>query len=165
MPVNSVSAKFAVISGLFSILFLFGLSATAIAQSKPDSEIFITIERKACFGSCPVYSAVIYTDGTVDYKGEHFVKVEGEKRYEIPQVRIEMLIEEFQKIDYFSLKEKYETDENGISITCLPTTITSIALDGKQKKVVNYYCAPEALEKLENKIEYLADLLEYIGPA
>jgi hypothetical protein len=145
-----------------STLFIFGLCENVKAQSK--SETLITIERTACFGSCPIYSAEIYSDGTVIYKGKDFVKIEGEKRYKIPQVRIKMLIEEFQKANYFSLKDKYETDENGMIITDQPTTITSIVLNGKQKKVVNYYGAPKELEKLENKIDDLADLLDYVDP-
>jgi Domain of unknown function (DUF6438) len=146
----------------FSTLFFTGLCKNVKAQSK--SEIIITIERTACLGSCPIYYAEIYLDGTVVYKGEKFVKVEGEKQYKIPQVRIKMLIEEFQKINYFSLNDKYETDKNGMSITDQPTTITSIKLNGKQKKVVNYYGAPKELEKLENKIDDFADLLDYVGP-
>jgi hypothetical protein len=150
--------------GFFLIIFLFGLGENVMAQSKSKSEILITIERTSCFGSCPVYSAKIYADGTVVYKGTEFVKVKGKKQYNISQERIKTLIEEFQKINYFSLKDKYDADENGMSITDQPTTITSISLDGKQKSVVNYYCAPKELEKLEEKIESLANLDEFIGP-
>ncbi len=133
------------------------------AQHKPDAKILITIERAACFGSCPIYSAQIYDDGTVIYNGKDYVGVIGEKRYKISQGKVKELIEAFEKIKYFSLKDKYEADEKGMSFTDLPMTTTSISLDGKQKKVINYYSAPKELDELENKIERIAGLFEFIG--
>lgn len=150
--------------GLFLILtFSFcGLCSEVRAQQKSDSEVLITIEREACFGPCPVYSAQIFSDGTVTYNGKDFVGATGEKRYKISQDQIRELIEAFVKIKYFSLKDKYEADENGKSVTDLPTTTTSLSLDGKQKKVVNYYGAPKELNELENKIDRIAGLNEFI---
>ena len=135
-----------------------------MAQQKSDSEIIITIEREACFGSCPVYSAQIYVDGTVIYDGKDFVKVTGKKQHKISEAKVKELVKAFDQIKYFSLKDRYEADENGMSVTDQPTTTTSISLNGKQKKVVNYYCAPKQLEKLENTIDKIAGLYEYIGP-
>jgi hypothetical protein len=144
-------------------IFLVLLVNPCLAQ-KSDSEILITIERKACFGSCSVYSARIYTDGTVIYNGVDFVKVIGEKRYKIAEERVKRLLEAFEKADYFSFKDEYRFDENGMSVTDQPTTITSIVLNGKKKQVINYYKAPKELEKLETAIEFLADLDRNIGP-
>jgi hypothetical protein len=150
--------------GLFLLLtFSFcGLCSEVKAQQKSNSEVLITIEREACFGPCPVYSAHIFSDGTVIYNGKDFVGATGEKRYKISQDQIRELIEAFVKIKYFSLKDKYEADENGKSVTDLPTTTTSLSLDGKQKKVVNYYGAPKELNELENKIDRIAGLNEFI---
>ena len=128
-----------------------------------DSEILITIERQGCFGDCPVYSAEIFTDGTVIYKGKYWVKVEGEKQYKITEDKLEKLIKEFQRINYFSLKNKYEEDEFGVSVTDQPTTITSIKLNDKKKKIVNYYGAPEELDQLEDKIDKISGLSKLIG--
>lgn len=143
---------------------LFASCPSVLAQKKSDSEILFTIERKACFGTCSVYSAQIYADGTVVYEGEEFVKVKGKKQHKISEDKVKELIKAFEKIKYFLLKDKYEANENGISMTDLPTTITSISLKGKQKKVVNYYCAPKELDELENLIDKIAGLYEYIGP-
>lgn len=128
-----------------------------------NPEILITIERTGCEGICPVYSAEIYSDGTVIYRGEHFVKFAGEKRYKISEDKLEKIISEFNRINYFSLKNKYETDEFGICITCQPTTITSINTGGRRKKIINYYGAPGSLDRLANKIDKLSGLSELIG--
>ena len=60
------------------------------------------------------------------------------------------------------MKNKYEFDENGMSFTDLPTTTTSISLNGKYKKVVNYYGTPKELNELENKIDEVAGLKKFI---
>lgn len=147
-----------------STLTVFGSSSSAEAQKKCNSKILITIERGACFGACPIYSAQIHADGTVVYKGGRFVKVTGEKRYKISKAKIKELVKAFEQARYFSFKNKYETDENGNIPTDLPSTTTSICLHGKQKTVVNYYRAPKKLSELEHKIERIAGLDELIGP-
>lgn len=138
--------------------FFFVLLVNPCLAQKSDPEILITIERQPCLGSCPVYSARIYTDGTVIYNGVDSVKVIGEKRYKIAEEWVKRLLEAFEKADYFSFKDEYISDENGKTLTCLPTTITSILLNGKKKQVINYYKAPKELERLETAIEFLADL-------
>lgn len=133
-------------------------------SQKCEGDILITIERGACFGSCPIYSAQIYADGTVVYVGKNYVKTTGERRFKISHDRVQALIKEFERIDYWSLKDKYETDENGMSVTDMPTTTTSICLNGKKKRVVNYYHAPRKLDELEDKIDSLAGLYSLLGP-
>jgi hypothetical protein len=140
------------------------LSVSTMGQARNNKDILITIERGGCYGNCPVYSATIFSDGTVEYEGRHFVKAEGKRTHKIGKERIEKLISALQKADYFDLKNEYRVDENGISITDQPTTTTSFNYNGKRKQVVDYYCSPKKLIELETKIEELAGLFEYIGP-
>ena len=140
------------------------LTVSAMSQSQNGKDILITIERGGCFGECPVYSATIFSDGTVVYDGQHFVKVEGTRTHKIAKERIEKLITAFEKAGYFDLKNEYRVDENGISVTDMPTTTTSFNYNGKRKQVVDYYHSPKKLIDLETEIEELAGLFEYIGP-
>jgi len=151
-------------SCLLSTLTLFSWPASIAAQKKADSEILITINRETCLGGCPSYSAQIYADGTVVYRGDDFVKVKGERRHKVTEIRVTELLKAFERIDYFSLKDKYEVDANGRSVTDQPRTTTSISLNGRYKKVVDYYCGPKELVALEDLIDKLAGLYEYIGP-
>ena len=151
------------VSFLLLALTLLASSPIVTAPNKSDSELLITIRREACFGSCPVYSAQIYNDGTVVYVGEENVKVKGEQRHKISQDRVNELIKAFERVKYFSLKDKYEVDENGKSVTDQARITTSISLNGKQKKVIDYYRAPKELQELEHLIDKLAGLNEYIG--
>ncbi|HEV2834737.1 MAG TPA: DUF6438 domain-containing protein [Pyrinomonadaceae bacterium] len=124
------------------LVLLLALLPVVEASQKCEDDILITIEREECFGGCPVYSARIYADGTVVYVGKRYVKTKGERRSKISQETIQRLINYFKRIDYWSLKYKYDTDENGVTVSDLPTTTTSICLDGKKTTVVNYYGAP-----------------------
>jgi len=148
---------------LLSTLAFFGFSANVEAQKKSDSEVLITIERGACYGTCPIYSAQISGDGTVIYSGIENVKVKGKKRFKIPKAKVQELVKAFESINYFSLKDKYETDENGMRIADLPPVTTSISLKGKTKKVIHNYGAPKELRELENKIDEAADLKKLIS--
>jgi hypothetical protein len=146
------------------LLALLSVGLSAAAQAKPDSQIVITIKRETGLACSPDYSAEIYADGTVVYHGIDCVKVVGMKRHKIDQARLKQLVSAFQRINYFSLKDGYEVDENGHSWTDSPRTTTSISWNGKYKKVVDYICPPKELVALEDLIDKLAGLYEYIGP-
>jgi uncharacterized protein DUF6438 len=148
---------------IFLSSMLFGASQKTDNLRKCDGEIVITIERSSCFGDCPVYSAEIHADGTVVYVGKSNVKEIGERRTKISQEKIRELVKEFQQINYFSLKDEYQTDESGMTVSDLPTTATSICLDGKLKQVVNYFGAPKELRALQEKIDSLAGLYQFLG--
>ena len=162
MFLKSTNEKLRLIEILLLLSFFLALHHRVGAWQKCDQDILITIEREVCFGDCPAYSAQIYSDGTVVYVGKHNVKVIGERRFKISWERIQALIKEFQQINYFSLKDKYQVDENGMSVTDQPTTTTSICLEGKKKRVVNYYCAPKQLEQLEDKIDRLQGFISFL---
>lgn len=162
--------KFNLKNRISAVLFLLSLAAAcgfspadANAQKKQDSDVLITIERGACYGACPIYSVQIAGDGKVVYKGVENVKLKGEKQFEIPREKVQELIKAFENVNYFSLKDKYETDERGMRLPDLPPVTTSITLKGKSKKVVNQYGAPKELRELEKKIEEAAGLKKLIS--
>ena len=94
----------------------------------------------------------IYENGTVDYEGRNFVAVTGRQTSTIPQEDVRELVKHFYDIGYFSLEDEYAAQ-----VTDLPTTTTSISIDGRFKKIVDYYGAPEKLRQLENKIDEIAN--------
>lgn len=111
----------------------------------------ITLDRTACFGSCPDYSLTIYGNGTVIYEGRNFVAVTGKQSATIPEQDVRNLVGYFYDINYFSLRDEYTAQ-----VTDLPTTTTSIKIDGRFKQVIDYYGAPEELTLLEAKIDEVA---------
>jgi hypothetical protein len=124
-------------------------------------ELVITLEKTACFGTCPVYSLKIKGDGTVIYAGEDFVQIQGIQEATINRDAIERLVTEFEKADYFSLNDSY-TD---FGISDMPSVNTSISIGGKTKAVKHYLGdlnAPEQLTELENKIDEIVNSAQWI---
>ena len=64
-------------------------------------QVALTLERRPCFGTCPIYTVTIYSDGTVVYKGTRFVDVTGEQTGSIDPETVEQLIAGFEAAGYF----------------------------------------------------------------
>ena len=129
---------------------------TATPASSDLEDVIITLERTACKGTCPVYTLTIYGSGTVIYEGKDYVKTKGNVESTIKEEKIEQLVSEFEKIDYFSLNDSYVQRV----ITDAPSAITSIALGGETKSITHYHGdlnAPEELEELEDKIDEIVN--------
>ena len=146
-------------------LLLFTTSAAgcigSASRARDNKDVVITLERTACFGTCPVYSLTINGDGTVVYEGKDFVVVKGKVETTITQEQIDELISEFEKADYFSLSDNY-TER---TITDAPTVITSISISGKSKAIEHYhgdFSAPEKLREMEDRIDGIVDSNQWI---
>ncbi|HLF02536.1 MAG TPA: DUF6438 domain-containing protein [Anaerolineales bacterium] len=146
------------------------LVACAIAAPQPTaapdySDIVITLERTACFGTCPIYTLTVYGDGRVEYEGEMFVAVEGQQSATISAEQVQALVTALEQADYLSLSDDYSAPA-----TDLPSTITSVTLGGKTKTINHYgYCeadfdvAPKELCDFEQKIDEVTNSAQWVG--
>jgi hypothetical protein len=123
---------------------LLGLASCARngAESKPadrssqsaTSAPVITLERTACFGSCPVYTISVTASGDVQYEGRAHVRKMGAATGRVPQELVDALLSELNRGGY----------------------ITSVTLGGRTKRIAHDYgCggAPGALVVLEHRID------------
>jgi len=140
------------------------LVVAVMPAAAQDSEIVVTLERGACFGTCPIYKVTIYTDGTVVYEGERFVETEGTHTTTIEPEVVQQLIEGFEAAGYFDWEDEY-TEMN---VTDLPTIITSVTRDGETKRITRYTGdsnAPIELPYLESWIDMAAYTSQWTGVA
>lgn len=138
---------------VLSLVFLF--SGTAMNAQSTDANPVITLERTACFGSCPIYTVQIFADGTVVYNGERFVEVEGEQTGQIEPETVEQMVEAFAEAGYFEWDEEYIH----MTITDQPYITTSVTRDGETHTIRRYAGdsdAPLALPFLEAWIDVAA---------
>lgn len=91
----------------------------------------VTLERTACFGTCPVYKITLRRDGTATYVGREFVERKG--TYSGKIYGFERLAQLIESRGYFNLKENYT-----VNATDLPSTLTSVVRAGRRKSVTNY---------------------------
>jgi acetamidase/formamidase len=129
----------------------------------------ITLDRGACFGTCPIYQLTIKSDGSVTFDGKRFTKTTGSATGKISQADFRALVSDFEKINYFSLPDAYTpgTKECPRMITDMPSANTSIRLNGRAKSVAHYYgCGTEGalakLTALETRIDEVAGTQKWI---
>jgi acetamidase/formamidase len=129
----------------------------------------ITLERTACFGTCPIYKLTIASDGSVTFQGQRFTKTTGTAKGKITADDFRQLVSEFEKINYFSLPDRYApgTPVCPQMITDLPSANTSIKLKGKMKSVSHYHGCGDAgalakLTALERRIDEVAGTQKWI---
>ena len=139
------------------------------ATPAPDySDLVITLQRTACFGTCPIYKLTVYGDGRVEYEGEQFVAVQGAQTATITPEQVKALATAFEQADYFNLPSNYSAPA-----TDLPTTITSVIFKGQTKTIENYGgCfveidslnkAPQALCDFEILIDTVTNSAQWVG--
>lgn len=159
------------------ILLLLIILAASDCRSQPQSQkgapddMLVTLKRSGCFGACPDYTLSVSGDGAVTFEGRRYVKVQGMVRGKISPEKIQALIDEFAKADYFHLKDKYETEEDGCPgvLSDASFVVTSIRLKGRTKSV-SHYCGchdggsvyPKGLTELENRIDAIVGTSQWI---
>jgi Domain of unknown function (DUF6438) len=143
-------------------------NSTPSREGVPGDTV-ITLERTACYGTCPVYKITISADGNVSFEGRRFVRKAGTAKSVISQEQIRELLGAFEEINFFELRNQYERPENGCKEwwTDNPTAITSISYNGRSKTVRHYYgCrGPKVLtelETLEHAIDIAVDSAQWV---
>lgn len=126
-------------------------------------EPLATLERTPCFGTCPVYKVSIFRDGTVEYVGERFVKVQGRATGHITAEQLTQLRALFQQSGYLQLGDSYERHD----VTDQPSAHTSYSPAPGQTKSVRHYLgdrsAPRALIDVEDGIDRIVHIEQWIG--
>jgi hypothetical protein len=146
------------LGALLSLAIGFGAASAAFAAPNISA---ITLERTACYGTCPVYKVTLQSDGTVAYLGTQFVKVLGKRSHRISLNRFRQLARAIQRMNFFALESEYshKTNADGSigTVTDLPSRITTVEAGDQRKTVRNYYGGPETLTRLEDLIDQIAN--------
>jgi hypothetical protein len=149
------------------ILTRMGLSASTDPIKDDKADLMITLERTACFGSCPVYKLTVRGDGSLTYEGHKFVRVEGSRQGTLDKEAVAQIAQAFIDADYFELKDRYSAIENPDGtetvVTDLPSTYTSISLNRRRKAVADYVGAPKKLIELEEKIDRITNSKRWVA--
>lgn len=104
---------------LFLVITLDGVKAQSSGDVQASSgntnqsnilknSIKITMSRTACFGACPIYYLEIDGDGKVIYRGYKNVDVIGVRISFIPVDKARILVNQFNSLGYFNLKDRYD---------------------------------------------------------
>jgi len=109
-----------------------------------QKKLIISLNKTACFGTCPVYKIKIYNNQSAIFEGVKFVEKEGSYNFKISKKEINTILNKAKKINFQKMEDEYTE-----LITDLPTTYIMI----NNKQIKDYYGAPIELKELEEIIE------------
>ena len=153
-----------------SILFvLFSLSFYSCAKEAPnDAFIFATTP---CYGSCPTYEVMVFSDGTIVFNGESNVKYKGVYKLPSNDELFTKLLALTDKSDFNSFNDNYGWGDEKICKerwTDNPSTILTLQYGGKSKTINHYHGCKgfdreSVLIDLEKQIKELLNIGFYTG--
>ncbi len=128
---------------------------------REDSDITITLQRTACFGSCPSYTVTLSTGGIV-FDADRYVVAPGKHTAPVARGEVRSLAKRFVEAQFYSMDAEYR-----MGVTDSPTYILTITIDGRSKKVVDYVGRgagmPGVISDLENEVDKLAKTGRWIA--
>lgn len=126
-----------------------------------------SLQRSACFGTCPIYTVEVHANGRIDYHGEAHVKRRGYATGWIGHDRMMELRRAFETAGYRALVDAYMAP-NTIDV---PTV--TISYEGKTivhehgitvvESGVFAASGPYVLYELEDQVDALVDIEQWIG--
>jgi hypothetical protein len=130
---------------------------------RQDSKITIKLERGGCYGTCPIYTVAVSTDG-IAFEGKKFVAATGKHTDAVAADEVRNLAKKFVTADFYSMDDRYIA-----GVTDNPMYILYIAIDGHTKEVEDYVGfevgMPAVITELENDVDALANTSQWIGPS
>jgi hypothetical protein len=142
--------------------------ARAPAAEPTPTDGHISLERRPCFGTCPVYTVTLERSGAVIFEGRRFVADSGTFTGSIPAARADSLFRELDAAGWFAFADRYGPSEPGCELftTDLPSVVTEVRMDGRTKRVEHDYGCPnepKELEALEQRIDEVTGVRKWVG--
>lgn len=118
----------------------------------------IGLSRGMCYGTCPVYSVRLFSDGRAEFTGEHFVDLLGDHRAHIDVADFELVALAIAHLRFGNLRRTYAVD-----YTDAETTTTWIVQRGRRRTVEDYGGAgPQRLRQIESLVDDSAAELKWL---
>ena len=99
---------------LLFIVLLFSISSCGTFKKNTNTftfseskDLIISLQRGACYGTCPIYKIQIYTDGSGIYTGTRFVENIGVIEFSLSENQINLILTQAEAIGFKNMKEEY----------------------------------------------------------
>ena len=153
--VNPIVGTDTLENGSFNFTEISDSIVGGIVTEEPDNEdklvLIFEFKKTACFGTCPSFSVMLFSNGRIFYRGESNVEKIGYFGSTVNSSFIYTLFQEAEKIDFFNLSENYPTDK--VELPDLPKTITYLKNGEKEHRIVDAYYAPLSLQEFEKYLQ------------
>ena len=133
-------------TNLTILLFLCFLNCKNTQKSIENDntkKIEFSLTTTSCYGTCPVFTFEIYTDGNASYIGEKHVDLEGSYNAKLDEKDRTALFNMLGEINYFEMKLK-----NDFTVKDLPTKYFYASIGDKESKITYYSPKSESMDEL-----------------
>jgi Domain of unknown function (DUF6438) len=145
-----------------------GQNASA-GEALIPADLTVTLDRGACEARCAVYKVVLTAKGRITFEGRYFLRTKGTAHGTVDEGGLRRLIEAFNAVGFFDLKDQYGYDDVGGCASVrsdAPVATTSLTMAGRSKTVVHHHrCVgpvPDRLTALEDEIDQVAGTVRWI---
>jgi Domain of unknown function (DUF6438) len=133
-------------------------ATVARSQEGITNSAIIRIEKTGCFGACPVYSAAIYQDGKVEYRGSRFVRVKGTCVSHVSANELRSILRVVSSEKFRSLHSS--DSQPG---TDAPSTTLIVETGGLMKVITDYTGEQPVVAEAADVIELNTSIYRWIG--
>lgn len=157
--------------------FVLSVASTMLPPSAAasDDDLRVTLERTACFGTCPIYSVSVDASGAITYAGDRFVAERGPRTAKLDADDMRRLVEAIGNAGLDDLEGPYVRGAPGCEdySTDNPTQIITVVRGGHEKRIVyDFGCKAfgvrdtfARLKSLGASIDAILDTARWVGPA
>ncbi len=125
-----------------------------------DPDTVFHLEKTACYGDCPVYTATILADGKAYFHGKRNVDKKGFYKAELTKDQVSRIDRKILGADFFEFEDRYPIDEDKIVLD-LPWVYVFSEYQNKRKRIAINSAAPEALTQLVDDIDEAISNLQW----
>jgi hypothetical protein len=149
--------------GLVALALLVG-SIAVLPQLKSDL-VVIELERRGCYGICPIYSVRIQGDGQVRYEGQRFVQKVGVQSTRISPRQVQELVTAFENIHFSALPDQlsYGIEDLEESRTCITVASTRKCVEIRSTYPAVGVTELAKLKELNTLIDEVTHVEQWVG--
>lgn len=132
------------------------IPADSVVSDSAARTFFASLERTPCFGRCPTYKMIIYSDGFVEFDGIRDVPMIGKYTTKISEKQLQEFVHSGRAIGFLEMEDRYDG-----MVSDLPSATTTMVLDGQRKSVYRRYDYPQRLATLEKLFDNLIESAQW----
>jgi hypothetical protein len=122
-----------------------------MSGSKEKQQI-IRMDKSACFGTCPIYTMLVFDNGMVEYRGDKFCEKLGIYEKQLSDEEFSIVTSLLKEIDFESLEERYDANLMDAQITTFNFSYNNVS-----KKVRGIYSWPKSLKELDKALSSIGE--------
>jgi len=129
-----------------------------IPKKADGDSLYLSYERTACYGRCPIYKIKVYDSGFATYEGINFVHMMGMYHTSWDQATLIDIEKTLNDIYFFELEDTYDNP----SLSDLPSKIIEVNKPYRKKRIKARCDVPAELINLFDKIDGIIDAMEWM---